>query len=214
MELFWSTFAGDVKATRLDGTGTTRQLTKLASAAHIEVDDAFVYVPDRTAKKIWRAPKVGGAAEQLATCAGECIGIALAGKTVYFTDRGTNTLRAIDASGSTAFASGLNNPEDAFATKSDVFVANENGNSIVRVPLDGSPASTFLAVADPVSVVIDGAEGFVTSQSAGTIYRFTTMGGTLEAVAKNQSQPVGLCITPNAIYWANVGSHVIMRLAR
>ena len=96
----------------------------------------------------------------------------------------------------------------------DVYVANEGSNDIIRVPRGGGASSTFLGVTGPVAFAIDGADLFVVSQVTGTIYRRGVAGGNLDAVATAQAQPAGLLVTPTAVYWATLGGGTIMRLAR
>lgn len=215
-ELFWSTVPGYLRAQRLDGMGPVREIAKLMSALHIEVDDTYVYVADRVEKRIVRVPKSGATpVEKVASCIGDCLGVAVFAGTVYFTDRGPNALRVVGSDGGVAsIASGFANPEDAFATATEVYVANENANAVVKVPLDGTPSSLFFPVTDPVSVAIEGTDMFVVSQNAGTIYRRPVAGGGLEAVATGQNSPAGLLVTKSVIIWANIDGNTIMRLAR
>ena len=137
---------------------------------------------------------------------------------MFFTDRGgSSSLRMVTAdptSNGTALTAGLNSPEDAFATATDVYVANEGSNNIIRVPRGGGASSIFLTVTVPVAFAIEGADLFVASQVTGTIYRRSVAGGNLDAVAAAQAQPAGLLVTRSAVYWANLGGGTIMRLAR
>ena len=217
-ELFWSTFDGFLRAKQLDGAGARRDIVKLASAAHIEVDADYVYTAVEGNKQIVRVRKTTGVVEILAVCTGQCLGVAVSGGNVFFTDRGGSaSLRMVTAdptSNGTALTTGLNSPEDAFATATDVYVANEGSNDIIRVPRGGGASSIFLTVTDPVAFAIEGADLFIVSQVTGTIYRRGVAGGNLDAVATAQAQPAGLLVTPTAVYWATLGGGTIMRLAR
>ena len=222
VELFWTTTRGDVKAKRLDGSGVVRTLASfgtpgLLNADHLEVDGAFVYVAGYGRKQILRLPKAGGAPTVLATCNDDCLGVALRDTTVYFTDRGTNTLRVIEADGGTSnVAIGLSGPEDAFATATDVFIADEHSGKVLRVARTARSAipTVVARVADPVAVAVDGPDMWVVAQASGIIYRLPVNGTTPAVAVASAPQAVGLTLTPTAIYWAGFADGRIMRLAR
>jgi hypothetical protein len=221
VELFWTTLSGEVKAKRLDGGSALRTVASLGfgaqAADHLEVDDAFVYVATYANRRIVRLPKTGGPPTTLVSCAGDCLGVALRDGALYYTDRGLSALRLIEPSGAVSdVAVGLVNPEDAFATATDVFIADENANRVVRVPRTARSAvpTLVVSVTDPVAVAVDGPSMWVVSQTPGIIYTVPVAGGPLEIVASAQGGPVGITLTPTAIYWTTVLDGRIVRLAR
>jgi sugar lactone lactonase YvrE len=216
--LFWTTSGGAVRAQALDGSGPKRDVVSFPSAGHLEAHDGFLYLTTYTDKRVVRVAKVDGAFSVLATCASECLGIctAPAPSSVYYTDRGPQALlQATNGGAGTSVTAGLTNVEDCFVAGTDVYLANENKNEVIRVPL-GNPSArvTKLSVADPVAVSVDAKEIWVVSQSPGIIYKRALAGGALESVATGQAFPTGLHLTPTAAYWANSDDGTIMRLAR
>lgn len=212
-ELFWSTESGSLRAKRMDGTGSIRTVRAFPSAAHIKVENGDLYVATYRDKRIVRVPVNGLSESTLATCAGNCLGVAVAGGMTYFTDRGSGSLRVVG--GTSDLVTDLDNPEDVFATSNDVYVANEFKNTIVKYPRNGGSAAVpWVSVTDPVSSWTDGTVMFIVSQSGGIIYGRPLGGGTLEPIAVAQAQPTGITATTTAIYWTNMGNGRIMRLAR
>lgn len=216
VDLYWSLQGGTVRAMPLAG-GAVRFVTTVPEAAHLDIRGADVIIAGYGSKHIYRAPKIGGAHVVIATCDGECLGVATDETRAFFTDRGQNQrlLEVLADGGALPLAGGFLSVEDAVVLGGQIFVASEGQSSVFTVPKGGGNAVLFAQVDDVVAVAVDEKDAWLVSQSPGKILRRSTTGNTaLETMASGQTQPAGITLTPQAVYWANYGTGSIMKLAR
>lgn len=215
--LYWSRFDGQVRAAKLDGS-QKRDLQKLPSAGHIEVDDTYLYVPGFESHLVTRFKKDGsGSVETLAPCEGSCLGIALHNGRVYFTERAPESigkLRVVESDGgATVLLSNLSFPEDLFAAPTRLLIANEGGGNIIELADGKKDTTVFDEVTDPVSVVADATDIWIVSQNTNTIRRRSLAGGLITIVATLPATPTGLAQDAVSLYWAQ-DDGTVSRLAK
>lgn len=216
VDLYWTLQGGTVRATPLAG-GAVRFVTTVPEAAHLDIRGADVIIAGYGSKHIYRAPRIGGAHEVIATCDGACLGVATDETRAFFTDRGQNQrlLEVLVDGGAQPLAGGFLSVEDAVVLGGQIFVASEGQSSVFTVPKGGGDAVLFAQVDDVVAVAVDEKDAWLVSQSPGKILRRSTTGNTaLEMMADGQAQPAGITLTPQAVYWANYATGSIMKLAR
>lgn len=215
---FSALVAGEIKSLPIEGGPVSTLATGLTSPLHLSVDATSLYWATFYNKTIQRMPKTGGVVTTMTSCKGECLGTAVAGGQLFFSDRGTSSVYRIPinaVAGSTTptlLFGGLGCPEDLDVAKGVLFVASECQNSIVQSPVDTAAATSFATIQDVVSVSIDADYVWAISQARGEVYRIPVNGGLPTRVAMGQDKPTGIVTTAKAVFFTHDGN--VMRLAK
>jgi hypothetical protein len=174
---------------------------------HLAVGPLYVYAGTEEGPVI-RVPRGGGLEDSFISCTTDCSGVALHGNIVYTADRGTGAsgvvfAKSIGGGPTWVAATTFTGPEDLDVDDQGMLVADEWGDQVRSAGIDGGASADFLTVRDPVSVVIDGARIFITSQSDGKVYTAARDGTGLRVIATGQHFPTGLTVSSVAIYWGD-----------
>jgi hypothetical protein len=164
-------------------------------------------------------PLDGGPPTPLVTGEDSPLGVAFGSGQLFWTNENQGgSVRVLGPDGGRSAVAGLT-LTDAEEVDVDeggtLYVTDFNGQRLVakppdagaRVLVDGGLGNlTGLAVRDGVV--------FFAGWSAGKIYAVSVDGGAPRVLASGYTHPVGVAVTPDAVYWTDESQEIVVRVAR
>jgi len=109
----------------------------------------------------------------------------------------------------TRLVTGLGSPSSLSVDSQYAYVAPaDEGGNVMRVPLDGGPATLLASSPSPNSLTIDGANVYWTDDDpdGGSVLSIPTHGGAVTTLAGNLPAPGPIAVLGGTVYWANLGA--------
>jgi hypothetical protein len=110
--------------------------------------------------------------------------------------------------------------DGAYIYWADQGSASASNGSILRSGLDGGQLTTLAAgLDDPFAIALDPPQGaaarvYWTARGSGTIACVPAQGGTVVTVATGEAEPTGIALDDVALYWSDLSSGAIRKLAK
>lgn len=227
--LYWTReTAGLVRTAPLAGGAPTTLLSVGAGGPKnpcgIGTDGTSLFVTDRFDAKISKW-SVAGVEAWTRSSFDSATGIAVYGATVFVTSQALDQIVAADSDGANPAPrmSSLNYPAGVAVANGLLFASS--GSGILMAPVDtGTPVGTVSPTSRfqdgggdliHTGIAADGATLWFTIGSRGVVATIpAASGGSARVIAPQQTDPVGITVSPTAIYWAARGANAIMKLAR
>ena len=140
-------------------------------------------------------------------------GIAVDGRSVYWTTLGGGTVMKVAAAGGVpaTLVSGAGSPRGIAVDASNVYFTDDGGGEqrgvVMKVPLGGGTAMTLASgQAFPFAIAVDASNVYWTNQTGGTVMKAPISGGAATVIAANQMQPVAVRVDATSVYWLSSGS--------
>jgi sugar lactone lactonase YvrE len=218
--VYWVSFANPGHVARVPIGGGTVELvqSKAYWAEHIALDTAHVYWADQGATNgpVYQTAKSGGAITALAPSERSPFDLATDGLDLYWTSYSkTGGIRAAPASGGAArdVVTSLASPTAVAFYGSDMFIAVNGADTIVRVPkTGGTPTILAASQPNPQHIAVDASGVYWTNQTDESV-RMLAPGSTTPVILATNSSNVRFITTDaTAVYWTTATS--VMRLVK
>lgn len=108
----------------------------------------------------------------------------------------------------TRLVTGLGSPSSLSVDSQYAYVAPADEGTVMRVPLDGGPATLLASSPSPNSLTIDATNVYWTDDGpdGGSVLSIPKHGGTVTTLAGDLPDPGAISVQGSAVYWANVGA--------
>lgn len=231
--VYWSDYgdfshAGNVARAPKGGGQKQILATPVDGAVGVAVDATSVYFTDWNSQgAVSRVPLGGGVMSQIASAEPWPRSVFVDGGTVYWTGQGSTgqangVVRSKASSGGPesplSIAVGQFLPEGIAAFQGQVYWTTYYGNTVMRAPVNGGPATMIASgMTSPSTITVDASgvywveEGY-SSLANGGLWKADHAGGAPVLLRANEPQPQFVAVDGEAIYWSS--SSGILKLAK